>query len=106
VLGALRWREDSDKMGREWFAHINVTVRASLDRVLKERPRIGPAYLFPSPLERTKLIRCDLAAAWLREAEQLAGLVKMNGSLWHAFRRGWVTARKHLPDVDVAAAGG
>ncbi len=27
-------------------------------------------------------------------------------SLWHAFRRGWATARKYLSDVDVAAAGG
>ena len=27
-------------------------------------------------------------------------------SLWHAYRRGWATSRKHLPDVDVAAAGG
>jgi len=28
------------------------------------------------------------------------------GSLWHAYRRKWATERKHLPDVDVAAAGG
>lgn len=28
------------------------------------------------------------------------------GSLWHACRRKWATERKHLPDVDVAAAGG
>ena len=26
--------------------------------------------------------------------------------MWHAYRRGWATSRKHLPDVDVAAAGG
>ena len=25
--------------------------------------------------------------------------------LWHAYRRSWVTARKHLPDADVAGAG-
>lgn len=30
----------------------------------------------------------------------------MEGSSWHAYRRGWATARKHLPDVDIAAAGG
>src|SRR5687768_16473438 len=24
----------------------------------------------------------------------------------HSFRRGWASARKHLPDVDVAAVGG
>lgn len=43
---------------------------------------------------------------WLREAEKLAGLQTQQGSLWHAYRRKWVTERKHLPDVDVAAAGG
>ncbi len=26
--------------------------------------------------------------------------------LWHAYRRKWATERKHLPDADVAAAGG
>lgn len=47
-----------------------------------------------------------LADKWLRRAEHLAGLESQKGSLWHAYRRGWATSRKHLPDVDVAAAGG
>ena len=47
-----------------------------------------------------------LADAWLRKAEKLAGLQTQKGSLWHAFRRKWATERKHLPDVDGAAAGG
>ena len=29
-----------------------------------------------------------------------------HGSLWHAYRRKWATERKHLPDIDVAEAGG
>jgi hypothetical protein len=41
---------------------------------------------------------------WLRKAEKEAGLEPQTGSLWHAFRRKWATERKHLPDVDVAAA--
>ncbi len=28
------------------------------------------------------------------------------GGLWHPYRRKWARERKHLPDVDVAAAGG
>jgi hypothetical protein len=48
----------------------------------------------------------EVAGAWLIKAEQLAGVEKQEGSLWHAYRRGWATARKHMPDVDVAAAGG
>ena len=42
----------------------------------------------------------------LRELLESAGLEKLDGSLWHAYRRKWATERKHLPDVDVAAAGG
>ncbi len=33
-------------------------------------------------------------------------MTKQEGTLWHAYRRKWATERKHLPDVDVAAAGG
>ena len=40
------------------------------------------------------------------KAEKLAGLEKLKGSLWHAYRRKWATERKHLPGADVAAAGG
>ncbi len=40
------------------------------------------------------------------KAEKLAEVPKQRGSLWHAYLRKWATERKHLPDVDVAAAGG
>jgi len=43
---------------------------------------------------------------WLRRAEILAKLPKLDRGLWHAFRQKWATERKHLPTVDVAAAGG
>jgi hypothetical protein len=45
-------------------------------------------------------------AKWLRVAEKKAGLPKLDGSLFHAYRRAWASARKHLPLSDVAAAGG
>lgn len=43
---------------------------------------------------------------WLLEAEKLAKLPKQRGASFHAYRRAWATARKHLPLADVAAAGG
>lgn len=43
---------------------------------------------------------------YLRRAKKLAKLQPLEGSIWHAYRRKWATSRKHLPDVDVAAAGG
>ena len=48
----------------------------------------------------------DHSRAWLQQAEKLAGLERLDGSLWHAYRRLWASARKDLPDVDVAQAGG
>ena len=42
----------------------------------------------------------------LRDAKGKAGLPKLDGPLWHAYRRSWATSRKGLPVVDVAAAGG
>ena len=74
--------------------------------MLRERPGIGQAYLFPAPGDVTKPVSRYLSAKWLQEAEELAGLEKLDGSLWHAYRRKWATERKHLPDADVAAAGG
>jgi len=104
--GAIRWPADTDKTGRETLVPIGPDVRVAIDRVLQERPGIGKAYLFPAPADLAKPVSRRLAASWLERAERLAGLEKLNGSLWHAYRRRWATVRKHLPDADVAAAGG
>ncbi len=104
--GSIRWPADTDKEGRESCVPINPSVRHALDRVLIDRPGIGSAPLFPKPTDRALPLTTYLASKWLIEGEKLAGLDTQKGSLWHAYRRKWVTERKHLPDVDVAAAGG
>ncbi len=43
---------------------------------------------------------------WLQVAEEDAGLEKLEGGLWHPYRRMWATARAHLPVKVVAVAGG
>jgi len=62
--------------------------------------------LFPSPRRPDQPVSKDLASACLERAEVLAKVPKQDRSLWHAYRRKWATERKHLPDVDVAQAGG
>ena len=104
--GAIRWPADTDKMGSESTVPIGPAVRAAIDRILQERPGIGKAFLFPAPKDPSKSLRYELASHWLMEAEKLAGVPKQDRALWHAYRRKWATERKHLPDVDVAAAGG
>ena len=62
--------------------------------------------MFPCPTSADQPVNKRLAGKWLRRAEALAKLVPQEGSAFHAYRRGWATARKHLPLPDVAAAGG
>lgn len=105
-FGAISWRAEADKTRRASTVPVSRQVRAALDRILAERPGLGAAYLFPSPSDRSRPISRHLAAAWLERAERFAGVAKQLGGLWHPYRRKWATERKHLPDVDVAAAGG
>lgn len=104
--GAIRWPAVTDKTGREWLVPMSQAVRAAIDRALSDRPVIGAAYLFPSPVREGEPVSKEIASRWLVEAEKLAGVPKQEGSLWHAYRRGWATARKHWPVQDVMAAGG
>ncbi|MEE9208352.1 MAG: tyrosine-type recombinase/integrase [Gemmatimonadota bacterium] len=105
-FGSIRWRSDTDKTGRESVVPIGPDVRAAIDRRMADRPVVGAALLFPSPTDPAAPADRHLADAWLRKAEALAGIATQKGSLWHAYRRAWATARKHLPAIDVAAAGG
>lgn len=105
-FGAFRWPADTDNQGNEFLSPMDPVARAAVERVLQERPGIGAAYLFPVPGKSTLPISRHLADAWLREGERLANLTPLAGSLWHAYRRKWVTERKPYPDVDIAAAGG
>lgn len=104
--GALRWRADSDKIGREWVAPINATAREEMKRVLRERPGVGEAFLFPDPDTEEHMDR-DTVYRWWRRAEDLADLDHPEGGGWHSLRRRWATKRKKgLPLKDVAYVGG
>lgn len=104
--GSIRWPADTDKGGRETIVPIGPDVRKAVNRILAERPGLGSAPLFPKPTDPSEPITSHLASKWLRKGEELAEVEPQKGSLWHAYRRKWATERKHLPDVDVAAAGG
>jgi len=61
---------------------------------------VSPDAETPKPISR------ELAGKWLARAEGLAGQSKLRGGLYHPYRRLWVSERKALPLVDLAAAGG
>lgn len=74
---------------------------APLTRATLEGPR---QRLRSTPTSETAIVWRLLREA--RRGEQLAGLPKLEGGLWHPYRRLWAVERKHLSDVDVAKAGG
>src|SRR3954452_16506251 len=92
--GAIRWPGETDKEGRQWVAPISPRVRAALDRILRERPGIGAAYLFPCPTDPSRPVQYERVRHWLVVAEKLAKLPKQRGTSFHAYRRAWATARK------------
>jgi integrase len=103
---AIHWRADTDKKGKAWRIPMTTSLR---DELKAFRLRLGGAFgglLFASESNPSEAIRTDVFAKWLQVAEAKAKLPKLDGSLWHAYRRAWATARKHLPIADVAAAGG
>jgi integrase len=104
----VRWRAELDKTRSEAVTPIPKGALARLRASRRNRPAIGSALLFPHPKQskRGEPVTRHLAAYWLKQAFELAGVAKPEGSLWHAFRRRWATTRKHLPLRDVAAAGG
>jgi hypothetical protein len=104
--GAILWRGDHDKMGMLFISPLSAPARSALDDYLRLVPRVGAVPLFPSPKDPSKPIRLDRVQKWLVRAEEVAGLPKLQGGRLHPYRRLWASERKHLPDVDVAAAGG
>lgn len=75
-------------------------------KVMRERQAVGDAPLFPAPRDAASPVDRDTLASWLRRAEKIAGVPRLEHDSFHSLRRKWSTERKHLPDVDVAKAGG
>jgi len=108
--GRIRKRGEVDKEGVDMWVPLSDSARAAVDAVLRANPVIGARPLFPAP----KAQRGRTAAPWsryhardlLERAESAAELEALDGSDFHAYRRAWATARKHLPAADVAHAGG
>lgn len=104
--GKLFWRAESDKVKRDWYSPVTLEVRQELERFRRERPALGNALMFPAPNNQDRPVSYKVVLDWLRRAEALAGLDPLPRGAYHALRRGWATARKHLPLTDLAAVGG
>jgi integrase len=103
--GSIRWRAEHDKTGAESVVPIPTPLLDELRRFRNELGAIsGP--LFPEQRDSSQHMAAEMLDQWLRIAETRAGVPKLKGALWHAYRRKWATERKDLPLRDVMAAGG
>lgn len=104
--GGITWPGETDKMGKEWTAALHPEAREAIDRQLARVDVIGKAPVFPACKDASKPLPTRTAHKWMRKVEGLAEVEHYPGDLWHPFRRMWASERRHLPDVDVAQAGG
>ncbi len=103
---AIRWDAEADKEGVEWIVPIPEGLRATLADYIRTRALVGNALLFSARRNPSEPLSKETAYYWIRQAEDRAKLQHQTRGGWHAFRRGWATARKHMPLQDVMAAGG
>lgn len=107
IPGAITWYEERDKGGYRWErTPISEAARTAIDAHLRQNPVIGDAYLFPSPKKPGESYSRSGVRRWLLFAEELAGLDKLKGGLWHPYRRKFATEMVWVPDRVTAKLGG
>ncbi len=105
--GTITWYAGSvhNKKRHQHTLPMNQAASAALAAWRKECRAVG-GWIFPALTKPTRRVIQVTTGAWLVKAERLAKVPHLPGGGWHMFRRGWATARKHMPLQDVAAGGG
>lgn len=105
--GRLLKRAETDKVGVCRWTIIGPETKAALTTV--SAGKIGDAWLFPATGGTRKAPGGPWTRHWARklllEAWGLTEVPKERQVAFHAFRRAWVSARRHLPRTLVAEQG-
>jgi integrase len=102
---SIRWRAEFDKKRREQVVPIPKGLANEIKAAQARLAAVGEDWVFKQAYKNAPWAAAQCQEL-LRQAEKAAGLEKLDGGLWHAYRRKWATERKDLPLKDVAAAGG
>ncbi len=101
----IRWRAEADKKGREWVVPIPERLLVEMKQFRRKLGAVG-GWFFAADQNPDQPMDRHLFDKWLTVAEAAAKVPKLEGGLWHPYRRKWATERKGHSLKDVAAAGG
>ena len=102
---AIMWRKEFDKRRREQTVPIPESLAHEIRTLRAKLRAFRDGWLFPQASGEQPWHRKRFDAL-MRRAEKKAKVPKLDGGLWHCYRRKWATERRHLPAVDVMTAGG
>lgn len=105
-FGRILKRGETDKRGVEMWVPLPKEAREAIEEALRLNPVVGEAFIFADPERPGRSWSPRQVYDRLRAAEDAAGLEHLERGAFHPYRRKWRRERKHLPDADVAAAGG
>jgi integrase len=102
---SILWRAEFDKRRREQRVPIPESLATYIRSTRARLAAVGDHWVFKQAYKDAPWAPAQ-CQDFLRQAEAAAGVEKLDGGLWHAYRRKWATERKELPLKDVAAARG
>jgi len=102
----IHWRAKTDKKGKLRWIPLSDTIAAEFRRYREQYPPVTSEWVFPAEKNAGKPSDRYLFRDWMIKAERYAELPKLEGGLWHPFRRMWAMCRKDMPIRDVMEVGG
>ena len=106
TTGEIEWHWERDKEGNPHRTPMSPDARAAFEFTRGLVDESIP-WVFPAPKDPAQAVRRDTLTNWLKKAEQKAGLPRVKGFGFHAFRRKMVNdLRDKVSVTQIAALGG
>ena len=106
--GWIRWREETDKVGREHWTPVTEAARGALDIAGTHRldEEAQGEQVLPFPCDPSRPCSRNIMRDWWNLAQETAGLGDVPRLGWHSLRRKFANDLRRVPLKDLATLGG
>ena len=104
--GRVVWRAENDKRRRRADFPLPATLVREITGIAHDLGAGSGAIFAPYGGPAHAVVSADRLAQRLLRAEQHAELPKLDGGVWHPYRRKFATERQHVPIKALMAVGG